>query len=173
MESIGQQPVVAEAAVSYDEASQRYIQVLRQALHDAENTETQSSHYLPDISDLANEVTLQRLRIHFYKTLQSTKSDWTPKGNVVQIIRACANEQFEELDSGTIEFYKKGNIRGVIALFLATQLSSWVFTQLEVISEYRRTILIEEATKIKINEFIPSWVESCNRSQGIIFETLA
>jgi len=155
-----------EAEVSYGEASQRYLQVLRQAIRDAEKPQDQLQPFFPDINNLQNEISVQQLRFHFYSALKLTKKNWIPKGNIENVIRACVNGQCEKSDI-TIDFYRHGGIRAVIALYLSTKDYNWVFAQIEALSEEWRKILIEEVKRIRVNDLIPAWIGTCDRSPSI------
>jgi hypothetical protein len=161
-----QSPLDVEAEVSYGEASQRYLQVLRQAINDVEKRQDQLRHFFPDIHSLQNEISMQQLRFHFYSALKSTKKTWIPSGNIENVIRACANGQCEKSDI-TIDFYRYGGVRAVIALYLATKDYNWVFAQIEALSEKWRKILIYEVKKIKVNDLVPAWIGTCDRSPSM------
>jgi hypothetical protein len=158
-----QSPLDVEAEVSYGEASQRYLQVLRQAINDVEKPQDQLQPFFPDIHSLQNEIGVQQLRFHFYSALKLTKKTWIPSGNIENVIRACVNRQCEKSDI-TIDFYRHGGVRAVIALYLATKDYNWVFAQIEALSEEWRKILIDEVKRIKVNDLIPAWIGTCDRS---------
>ncbi|CZT07740.1 uncharacterized protein RCO7_11232 [Rhynchosporium graminicola] len=154
----------ANNKVCYGEALKRYLEVLRQAMCDAENPPNQP-HFFPPIEKLENEISLQQLRVHFYNALESTKKNWLPKGNIEDVIRACVNGQCDKSDHITIEFYHYGDIHAVIALYLATKGdNNWVFAQIEALPEEWRIILIEEVKKIEINDHVPTWIRTCIKS---------
>lgn len=162
-----QSPSDVEAEVSHVEASQRYLQVLRQAVHDAERPQNQLQPFFPEIKNLQNEISLQQLRFHFYSALKLTKKDWIPKGNIENVVRACVNGQCEKSDI-TIDFYRHGGIHAVIALYLATKDYNWLFAQIEALPEEWRKLLIEEVKTIKINDLTPAWIGTCDRSPSTL-----
>jgi hypothetical protein len=151
-----------EAEVSYGEASQRYLQVLRQAIYDVEKRQDQQP-FFPDTHSLQNEISVQQLRFHFYSALKLTKKTWIPSGNIENVIRACVNGQCEKSDI-TIDFYRHGGVRAVIALYLGTRDYNWVFAQIEALSEEWRKNLIDEVKRIKVNDLVPAWIGTCDRS---------
>jgi hypothetical protein len=122
-----------KAEVSYGEASQQYLQVLRQAIFNVEKHQDQQP-FFPNTHSLQNEISVQQLRFHFYSALKLTKKIWIPSGNIENIIRACINGQCKKSDI-TINFYRHGGVRAVIALYLAIKDYNWIFAQIETLSE--------------------------------------
>lgn len=160
-------PSDAKDKVCYGASLRRYLKVLRQAICDAEKPQNQP-HFFPPIESLENEISLQQLRVHFYNALESTKKNWLPRGNIEDVIRACVNGQCDKFDYITIDFYRYGGIHAVIVLYLATKDdNNWVFAQIEALSEEWRKILIEEVQKIRINDHVPTWIHTCNRSPSM------
>ncbi|KAH6698223.1 hypothetical protein BKA61DRAFT_244809 [Leptodontidium sp. MPI-SDFR-AT-0119] len=160
-------PSDANNKVCYGESMKRYLEVLRQAICDAEKPQNQP-HFFPPIESLENEISLQQLRVHFYNALESTKKNWLPKGNIEDVIRACVNGQCDKSDHITIEFYRYGDIHAVIALYLATKGdNNWVFAQIEALPEEWRKILIGEVKKIRINDHVSTWIRTCIRSPSM------
>jgi hypothetical protein len=169
MQFQSQSDVAAEA--SNNEALQRYIRILEQAIDDVKTSCGTHEHFLPNVHNLEDEVRLQQLRSHFHRVLRSTKNNWVPQGNLIVIIRACVNEQCKE--RLTIDFYRHGGIPAVVALYKATLHNTWAFSQISALSEERRDILVEEVKGIKVNDLVLPWIEKCDRDPSMALHLLS